>query len=112
MHVTLSPRGVILINRKLFEAMGSPEAALLLYDERLQTIGVQPAARGDGYSFRVKHKENTSHRTIYTWPFCKSYKIFPQRTLFFTQPELDHNGVLVLDMHKAEEVVSKVRNER
>ena len=57
--------------------MGSPEAAFLLYDERLQTIGVQAPGRGDGYSFPVRHKENASHRTIYAWPFCKSYKLFP-----------------------------------
>ena len=110
--VTISPRGVILINRKVFEAMGQPEAALLLYDERLQTIGVQPARRGDPYSFPLKHKENTTHRTIYAWPFCKTFKLHPERLLFFTNPELDHDGVQVLDMHKTEEVVSKMRSKK
>ena len=107
LHVTLNRRGVILINYKMFEAMGQPEAAFLLYDERFQVIGIQPARQGEAYSFPIKHKEKTSHRTIYAWPFCKSFKVFPTNTVFFTNPEIDGDGVLVLDMNRAEEVVNR-----
>ena len=109
LHATLNPRGVILINNKLFEAIGRPEAAFLLYDERFQVIGVQPASPGEAYSFPFRHKEKTSHRTIYAWPFCKSFKLFPTNTIFFTSPEIDNDGVLVLDMNKAEEVITSRR---
>jgi hypothetical protein len=107
LHVTLNPRGAILINHKVFEAMGRPEAALLLYDERRQTIGVQPAAAGTEYSFPLKQKDNVTHRTIYAWPFCKFHKLKPSRTVVFGNAEFDHDGILLLDLHRATEVNSR-----
>lgn len=104
LRVTLNPRGAILINRKAFEVMGRPEAAVLMYDERQQTIGLQPARVGEQYAFPLKRKDKVTHRTIYAWPFCKFFKLKPQKTVVFTNPELDHDGVLMLDLHSTIEV--------
>lgn len=112
LHVTLSKRGVILINHKMFEMMGNPEAAYLLYDEKLQAIGIQPTTTGNQFSFPLKQKNDVTHRTINAQAFCRSFKISPPQTIYFTQPELDHDGVLVLDMHKAEEVTTWTRKQK
>ena len=104
LRVTINPRGVILVNRKAFEVMGRPEAVLLMYDERHQAIGLQPASAGEQYAFPLKSKDKVTHRTIYAWPFCKFFKLKPPKTVSFTSPELDHNGVLMLHLNHATEV--------
>jgi len=104
LYVTLNTRGMILINHKLFDEMGRPEAALLLYDERNQTIGVQPARPGEQYSFPLKIRGNASHRSIYAWPFCKLFKLRPEKTVRFTDPKLDDDGILLLDLHNSHQV--------
>jgi hypothetical protein len=103
-YVTMSKRGIILINRKTVEDMGKPEGIVMLYDERYQTIGIRPAAAGTKNFIPLKEKKGVTHRTIYAYQFCRHFKLKPTGTIVFTKPELDHDGVLLLELHSASEV--------
>ncbi|MEJ7622728.1 MAG: hypothetical protein WKF34_01925 [Pyrinomonadaceae bacterium] len=109
LHVTINPRCIILLNKKVSEALGDPASAMLLYDRRNQTIGIRAAGPGDIKPFPVKQHPKGSHRGIYAKPFCRHHKIIPTEHIRFQNPELDQDGVLTLDLHNTEPVEKKKR---
>lgn len=104
-HVTLSSRGSFFLNRRAIEALGEPDYVVLMYDRRGSTIGMSRAPSGRKNAFRLKRKDRkTSSRVIYASNFCRFYAIRPDETLAFTAPEVDKNGVLVLDLNEVKSV--------
>jgi hypothetical protein len=103
-HVTLNPRGVILLNGKAYEMIGSPEAVVLLYDERYSVIGLNPATGNIRNAFPLAQKGNHSHRLIYGSGFCRRFGLNHKKTIVFKNVEVDQDGILQLDLHKATEV--------
>ena len=103
MYVTLRPRGEIFLNGKAYERLGSPEAAVLLYDENTRTIGVRPADPELPNAFRFVRKGNEGRRKIYACSFCRHFKLKPEKTLAFHKVKID-DGVLLLDLESAVEV--------
>lgn len=106
LHATLSKRGIILMNHNLWDMFGSPEAAYLLYDEEQRLIGVQPTSVGNQFSFLIKSKLGMTARMINAQAFCRTFRIEPPRTIYFLEPDLDHEGILVLDLNRAGEVTT------
>ncbi|MEP7077120.1 MAG: hypothetical protein ABI878_15045 [Acidobacteriota bacterium] len=104
LHATLNKKGIILFNEKVFEAMGRPEAAVLLFDERQQTIGVRPAHAGERNIFPVRQKPGVSYRTICARPFCRHFGLNVPQTVAFPAAGFDREGILVLDLHSAIDV--------
>ena len=110
-HVTLSKRGIILLNDKIYGELGRPATAKLLFDRKMQTIGIRPAEEQEQKVFPLRQKEKASFRFIHAWPFCRHFKIMPPDSIKFTEPEFE-NGVLVLSLHKTEQIVrNKKRGE-
>jgi len=102
-HVTLNKKNNLLINKKAFEVLGSPAAVKLLYERRMQTIGVRAAAPGEEKAFPLKRHPRGSHHLISARPFCRYYKINLPEPIKFTEPLID-NGILLLSLHKVEAI--------
>ncbi len=101
LHVSLSKKGVILLNEKTFEAIGSPAAAALLFDKRNSSIGVRATHIDRKSAFTVKSKPKARHRVIHASTFCRHYGIKVDRTIAFPTAEVDDDGTLILDLHSA-----------
>ena len=43
-YASVNSLGVIVLNRRTFDALGSPEAVLLLYDDDRLTTGLRPVS--------------------------------------------------------------------
>ena len=99
-HVTLSPKNVILLNGNIYEQMGKPEAVVLMFDKVHSLIGLRPARADRPGAFPVKHKPPGSHRLVRATPFCKHHGIKVDRPTAFIEPELDGDGILRLDLRK------------
>lgn len=112
MHVTLNTRCILLLNRKVFDALGDPAAAMLLFDRRNQTIGVRAAGPADIKPFPLKPHPKGSHHGIYAKPFCRHHGIIPAEPVRFTTPEIDHDGTLILSLHHTEPVQAKKRKQK
>lgn len=99
-HVTINRRGQLYLNGRTLAALGEPDAVVMMYDLRQQTIGIQrsPLDRRNAYRLRRKDRDNNG-RVLYAANFCRHYHIKPDKTLAFTNAEVDKNGVLVLSMH-------------
>ena len=112
MHVTLSPRNVILMNGNIHDRLGQPNAVILLFDKVNSIIGVNPAGANMPNAFPVKHKTNGRDRLIRATPFCKHYGIQVDGTTAFLNPEIDEDGVLRLDLRTTTPVKRRPRRRR
>ena len=97
-HITLSAKGVILMNNIAFEKMGAPEAVELRYDPANSVIGLKPSEADAANAFPVKGKDNFRTRIIHAKPFIRHFGIETDRTLAFLGTEIDNEGVLLLDL--------------
>jgi len=104
-HVTLNCRGVFFINKHAFEMMGRPDAAQLFYDERHAVIGLRPAEHDAQFAFPLREVRGETSRVLSASGFCTRFKIKPTSayTIAFPNPEVDHDGILLLDIHSAVE---------
>ena len=98
LRVTLSRKGEIMVGAAAFEKMGRPEMAVLLFDRMNSVIGVSPSNRHVKNGYPLIEKKGARHRIVRANRFCRHYGIKVERTVAFEKPEIDHNGVLVLDL--------------
>ena len=112
MHITVNARGVFLLNGKAFEALGSPEAAVLLYDERYSVIGVRPAPAHHENAIPFAKKGKNAHRLIYASAFFHRFGLKVPNTQAFYAPEIDGEGILELDLNKVADVTSRRTKEK
>jgi hypothetical protein len=99
-RVTLNHRGVILLNRKAFEAMETPAAVTLLFDENNNIIGLKPADIRRQNAFPITQKDKWHNRTVRASPFLKHHNIRIDRTVLFNEVDIDNDGVLKLELTK------------
>ena len=97
-HVTLSAKGVILMNMIAFDKMGGPASVTLLYDPASSVIGLKPTEPTAANAFPVKGKDNFRTRVIHAKPFVRHFNIETDRTIAFLTPEIDRDGVMLLDL--------------
>jgi len=102
MHASICRRGTLFLNRRVIEAIGEPDYVVLMYDRRHSVIGVAPATSSRPNAFRLKPKERkrSAARVLYASNFCRFYGISPDTTLAFTAPEVNKDGVLILDLNE------------
>lgn len=108
LHVTLSTRCILLMNRNTFEALGGPAAVKLMFDRSGRTIGVRPARDGEAKPFPLKPNPRDSHFAVHAKPFCRHYDVIPERAVKFAEPWFD-GGVLVLSLDRTEIIPLKRR---
>ncbi len=98
LYVTINAKSVIYINSAVFEALGSPAAVALLYDRVNCIIGVTEAYPKNREAFPLIFRKGQI--LVQATPFCRHYGINLDRTMKFTDPEIDDNGMLRLDLRK------------
>ena len=103
--VSINSRGHFYVNRKAIIAMGEPDAVMLYFDRERKAIGMQRSPIDRKYAFRlVNRATRESGRMIFATSFCRHYGIRPTETLAFISPAVNHNGILVLNLHEVRSV--------
>lgn len=106
-HVTISSKGYFYLNARALKALDEPDAVVLFYDRRLQTIAMRRAPLSKQNAFRLKPKDGGfTGRIIYAANFCKHYHIKPKRTLAFINASFEE-GHLILSMRDTAPVGNK-----
>jgi len=104
-HVTLSPRGFIAMNKNCFALIGKPPAVYLYYSREKDNIAIEPVANPRlAESFPVTQKRESGW-TIRASPFCRHFGIRVDTTTKFVSPDI-RDGKLIL---KLSETVSVAR---
>ena len=95
-HVTLNGKGLFQFNRKAYEHLGSPKAAVLYFEKSTSMIGISSAHPQLREAFPFK--ASSSCFTLRARPFCRHFGIEIDGTEAFADPELDPQGILQLDL--------------
>lgn len=98
LYVSLNPRGIILLNRRIYDQFGAPEFVVLLFDRQQNMIGLSPSHADVKDAFPVRARDG--YWFIQGGVFCTHYSIRLDKTERFTQPEIDDEGILRLDLTK------------
>ena len=106
-RVTINHKRVILLNGPAFEAIGRPKAVELCFDRKYGIIGLRPLKdpQDTKNAFPLKPKRPGSYWTITAAAFCTHFNIRIEGTQVFTEPTLDHTGILELDLAKTQKTV-------
>ncbi len=97
-HITISPRRQVFLNRTAVSKLGEPVAVRLMFNEKERVIGIAAAplkAKG-AIELRLRTADSGA-RAFNGTPFCQHIGLNPERTLQFHDPKLE-GGVLVLDL--------------
>ncbi len=73
-EVTIQARGSLTINKSARNALGDPEAVVLLYSAKDKLIGMRAAKREDPYSYPLREVSKSSF-AIAAGSFCRYYRI-------------------------------------
>ena len=96
-YASMSRIGEILFNRHADEAMGRPEAVVLLYDPNNDKIGLRPASPLMPNAFPVRPKGPSGHRLVRAKPFTTKHELIVDCTVRFRSPVVE-NGILILSL--------------
>lgn len=99
-RVTLGRKGTFYLNGDAFEVLGEPGAVELLYDGNRRIIGLKPTDPRKLNAFVIKHHGTGRYKRISAAAFCQHYRLRLDGTYLFDGVDLDHDGVLLLDMAK------------
>ncbi len=108
-YVSLSPKGIILMNKRLYKKFGEPEAIVLLFEKRNNLIGLLRSREGVKEAFPVRSRDG--YHFIHARPFCKNYGIVVPATERFVDPEIDPEGVMRLDLTKTVSAAHRRRSQ-
>ena len=109
MHVTMSALGVIYLNQNTYRILGKPAAVSLYYSREQDTIAIEPANPRLPQSFPVKPCQNAYR--ILAGPFLGHFKIRTAETIRFVRPDIDDQGVLMLDLRATVNVTRRQRSQ-
>ncbi len=102
-RVTLNSRGVLLINAKGYEALGSPEAVEIGFDHANATIGLRPSDPRRTNAFPVRGYKGSAkypYHIVHAAPFCNLHDLRPERTMRFAHVRIE-DGIMLLDITTA-----------
>ena len=74
-QVTLQRGGTFSLNQKSFDALGQPEAVVLLYDTQQRIIGFRKVEPGDFNAFPVHRQGKGQSYLVNGLSFCQFYEI-------------------------------------
>ena len=109
-RVTLNKRGVLLLNKIAYEALGSPAAVKLSFEENRRCIGLTPHDIRHTNAFPVKQKDKWNNRVIQLTSFCRHVGIDVRRTLLFNEIDIDREGMMRLDMNRTQMIGKSVES--
>jgi len=98
LRVTLNRNGLIYMNAKAHQVLGSPKAVALYYNREDDAIAVEPAYARFVEHFKVVKKQNGW--AIHASTFCRHFNIRIPNTERFIRPDLTNEGQLILELRE------------
>lgn len=97
-HVTMNPKGHIMMNRTTFQRTGEPKAYLVLFDRVNSRIGLKPTHEKAKDAYPVGPLGPCGGRVVRAYRLITQYAIDLPETVEFTAAEIDQDGMLILDL--------------
>ncbi|HRI03292.1 MAG TPA: hypothetical protein PLL77_06080 [Pyrinomonadaceae bacterium] len=98
-HITINHIGQIHIGRQMHVDLGRPKSVTLYFEPTLNKIAVEPADPKNPGSIPLIAKTFGAYY-IPGSQFIRQNRIHIAGTESFLKPELNHNGILILDLNE------------
>lgn len=99
LRVTLG-RNTFYLNGKAFEVLGSPAAVEMMFEGNERIIGLRPVDPTRRNAFRIRqHGKTGNYKRIPAAAFCRHIRLDTRETVLFNEPDIDNDGVLLLDLN-------------
>ncbi|MBP9663833.1 MAG: hypothetical protein KBD94_04380 [Pyrinomonadaceae bacterium] len=96
-HVSASPDGILRLNKRAFEVLGSPAALALLFDPQTATIGLRPTSPDMPNAYRTNYKEKEAGTRFSCRTFFRANDIRLSSSISFPTARIE-DGVLILEL--------------
>ncbi|MBX3293266.1 MAG: hypothetical protein KF881_10310 [Acidobacteria bacterium] len=101
MYVTMNKLGTIVMNKAAYERLDEPQAVNILYDAANCTIGLRATGRNMRNAYPVGRSGRHGGRRIPAYRVITECGVVVKDTIEFTDPEIDTDGVLILNLRTA-----------
>ena len=98
-HITINHNGQIHVGRQVHIDLGRPRAVTLYYEPSLSKIAIEPAdPRAPGVVPLIAKEFGAYY--IPAKQFVRENRIAIAGTEAFIKPEINHNGIMILDLNQ------------
>lgn len=101
LYVTINPQGWIVISRHTYERLGAPPAFQVLFDPVNYRIGIKPSALAGKNAYPAGPQGPNGGKVVRAYRLLQDCSISIPETLQFFDAEIDHDGILILDLRTA-----------
>jgi hypothetical protein len=100
-YVTLNPKGRLALGRRVYEKMNEPKAFNILFCAANNIIGLKPCQPKMRNAYLVCRNRGESGRHLNANRLIREYRLSLPQAIQFVDPEIDHDGILQLDLRTA-----------
>jgi hypothetical protein len=101
LYITMNRKGHIVMTKHTYHRLFEAKAFVLLFDSVNNRIGLKPAALSMRNAYKVGPHGKYGGKIIFAYRLTQEFGIDIRETIEFTDPEIDHDGILVLDLRTA-----------
>ncbi|HRI03831.1 MAG TPA: hypothetical protein PLL77_08825 [Pyrinomonadaceae bacterium] len=99
LYATLNPLGELSLSKFTHEQLGAPSGYVLLFDRDREVIGMRPAnPTVERNAYPVAARGRHGGQRVYAHRMCREFGVQIKETVRFHHCQIDHNGILILDM--------------
>ena len=110
MRIAIQRRGTMSFNKATFEALGKPDAIILLFDKETRAVGIKATSQDTKHAYPVRKQPNSNSFLVAAQAFCKYYDIDTEATRAY-YPQLE-DGMIVFELDKGAEIPTRRRTEQ
>lgn len=101
-HVTMNPKGDIMMSRVTYQLLGEPPAFVILFDKVNNRIGLKPAALAARNAYPARSvNPRSGAKMVRGHRMTRDYRIDLPQTVRFYDADIDDDGILILDLRTA-----------
>lgn len=108
-RISMTPRGIISINRLAHKHLGQPHSAALFFDKINGLIGLRACPREARNAFPLIQQAKSGSYIIRAKKFCNYYRIRLDHTVVFNDIETEEDGMIVLNLRTTTEYVRRAK---
>jgi hypothetical protein len=107
-YVTLNKRGVFLINKAAYQAIGQPQAVIMMFDPSEKIVGMQPVEAGTADAYAVHTTTRDRSFLVSGKAFCNYYELPLGTSIRY--PASVNDGILCINIAEGGTEVSSNRS--
>ena len=101
LYITMNRKGSIVMTKHTHQRLGEPKAFILMFDTVNSRIGLKPTSPSSHNAYKVGPSGKYGGKVVYAYRLAREFGIDLPETIEFQNPEIDQDGILVLDLRTA-----------